>query len=140
MTDLTLAGEPRLRNRMMPWRYPRDEMPSRWTLAKWRMAAIRVARQSGYVTACGICKRPVNFYGFFDLRHPRSYGKARRRRICVACADLLVATLDVLEWFGTCDNMPPDVWRPQATPEEVAAIMRHDKDPAASEPNWGPKP
>lgn len=117
----------RKNSREHPWRYPRDVVPSRWTLASWRRAAGRLARRLGFRRACGLCKRPMAQFGWLQIKHPRSLGKTRHRRICTPCAEILIQLMDVLEWYGACDHLPPDVWRPEPTPEE-AAHMQQDLD------------
>jgi len=96
--------------RRPPWDYTREEIPSRFTLASWRRVAVRLAKEKGALTACGICKRPLHSYGRFMLKHPRSLGKSRKRKICIICADLLTTMLDVLEWHGASDNLPAEIW------------------------------
>jgi hypothetical protein len=41
-----------------------------------------------------------------SLRHPRSYGNSRHRKVCRTCAELLLTLIDVLEWFGASDELP----------------------------------
>ena len=96
--------------RKAPWLYPRDTMPSRFTLASWRRVATKRAKSLGAPFACGICKRPLHSYGRLMLKHPMSHGKSRQRKICRICADLLITLLDVLEWYGAADNLPAELW------------------------------
>jgi len=67
-------------------------------------------------------------WGRLFLVHPRSEGKSRRRYVCTSCAELLITMLDVLEWYGACDHLPPEVWRPEPTPEETADMLAWDHD------------
>ena len=106
-------------SRMPPWCYPRDVIPSRWTLAYWRRAARRLAKKAGCVSSCDICKRPLHQYGWLKLYHPHSRGNLRYRRLCSTCSELLIHMLDVLEWFGASHELPPDRIRGVPTPEEI---------------------
>lgn len=130
--------------RLPPWLYPRDELPKRWTLRHWRRIAARRARAAGAKRACGICKRPLHAWGFISLKHPRSYGKTRRRDLCTNCAELLIHMLDVLEWFGACDGLAPEDWEGfEPRPEDVgeggqwakgSSEQSAESDPEESDP------
>ena len=104
--------------RYPPWHYPRDRMPHRHTLKLWRQRAAKMARAAGAPKACGICKRPMRQWGQLKLRHPRSYGKSRLRHLCISCANLVIHMLDVLEWHGAQDHLPPEAWEDHPMPED----------------------
>lgn len=116
--------------RLLPWEYPKDKLPSRWTLRRWRDVANKLARARGAKRACSICKRPINQWGMLRIKHPRTYGKSRYRTLCSSCATVINTMLDVLEWYGASQNMPAETWRPRPSPEEVAEML-------ASEPDQG---
>ena len=96
------------KRRLPPWYYRKDQMPSSWSLSNWRKIANELARKMGGRAACGLCKRPLKQWGLLSVKHPRSRGSRRNRRICTACANLMIHLIDVLEWFGASDNLPPE--------------------------------
>lgn len=114
--------------RLPPWHYSRDRMPSTWTLRQWRLRALELAKEKGAPRACQLCKRPMRQWGLIRLKHPRSYGNERKRIVCIACANLLIHMLDVLEWHGAEEHMPPEEWEGVTMPGDLTEEDR-GKDP-----------
>lgn len=109
-----------VKRRMPPWHYPRDWLPSWWTLADWRKRARDLAQSIGAKTSCDLCKRPTNAWGMVALCHPLINGHNwTRRRTCPNCATLMVHMLQVLEWLGACDNLPPMTVPEELLPEHL---------------------
>jgi len=119
--------------RYPPWHYPRSNMPHRRTLRRWRKLANDLARAVGAPMACGICKRPLRQWGKVIIRHPRSYGRSRVRKICTACSNLIIHMIDVLEWHGAQDHLAPEEWHGEPMPEDVPAGVTPDLRPVDNE-------
>ena len=109
-----------------PWHYPRKRMPSTWTLKQWRKRALELAKRVGAPRACQVCKRPMRQWGFVSVKHPRSYGKKRSRAVCIACANLVIHLLDILEWHGAEDHMPTEDWGDVPMPTQVMKEIEED--------------
>lgn len=123
--------------RKPPWHYDREDMPTKWTLRRWRRVAMRLARKVGAKRACHFCKRPMNQWGTLAARHPRSYGNQRVRIMCTACANLILHMLDILEWFGAEDHLPAEEWQPGEMPP--ASAVSHMREGQVA-PNTIPPP
>lgn len=96
--------------RYPPWYYAK-RLPNADTLARWRKRARAMAKERGANNSCDICKRPVRQWGTVAVKHPKSlHGNKRTRAICSICAELLGLLIDIMEWHGASDNMPPEAF------------------------------
>lgn len=124
------------------WKYDTGQLPHRKTLERWRKRARKLARTRGATTACDLCKRPLNRWGGLFIRHPYSYGKSRKRRTCKSCTDLVMLLVDVMEWKGASDHLPPEVFNKlkgenHRRPEEVK--WKDLLDPMPGDAGYGDK-
>ena len=88
-----------------PWRYPRDRLPSRATLLRWRKEGRRLAKKKGFKSSCDICKKPLNHFGRFKIWSPTTWRQAPKdRQLCEECWAVITEIVDVLEWLGARED------------------------------------
>lgn len=114
-----------------PWLdYKGDGPPAKNTLRLWRVQGDRLAKKHGHRGSCNLCKRPLDYWGYVQLRYPGKRSRSKKRRICLNCWTFFDAMLDRLEAEGALDNLPVEELPsaagigPTKEPDEIFSI--HD--------------
>jgi hypothetical protein len=93
------------RSKKPPWRYPREDIPSRATLMRWRRVALSMAKKAGFKTCCDICKRPLARAGVLTIISPTTVRqRVKKRKLCEECWIVLSEIIDTLEWLGNRED------------------------------------
>lgn len=99
------------RSKGRPWKsWPVGKPVPTRTLTNWRHAAEKRAQEAGYLTSCGLCKRPLKRYGRLLLVPGEGVAtikpKALRRKVCKSCVAIVRAFILLQEQTMALDHLP----------------------------------